>query len=361
MEAKITKTHVQAYTVPTDAPEADGTFAWHETTLILVELEAGGQRSLGYTYANTATAKYIGSLLAEQIAGKDAMQHGALLGALRAAIRNMGETGVSAMAVAAIDNSLWDLRARLLNVPLVQLIGQVRPGIAVYGSGGFTSYSDAQLTAQLGGWARDGFTMVKMKVGSQPERDPHRVEVARKAIGPEVQLFTDANGAYSVKQALELIEIFRSKGVTWMEEPVSSDNLAGLHQIRSVAPPGLNIAAGEYGYTAWYFERMITAGAVDVQQADATRCQGSADFWKWQRYAGRTTCRFPRTAGLASTSMSAAQCREPCTWSSFTTTPASSACSSTASANRARASCIRIFPVPASVSNSSGAKPKNMR
>ncbi len=278
MEAKITKTHVQAYTVPTDAPEADGTFAWNETTLILVELEAGGKRSLGYTYANTATAKFIQSLLKEQVEGKDAMEHGAILAALRGAVRNMGQGSVSAMAIAAIDNSLWDLRARLLNVPLVQLIGQVRDGIAVYGSGGFTTYSDEQLTAQFGGWARDGFSMVKMKVGSHPEQDPHRVEVARRAIGPDVQLFTDANGAYSVKQALQFAEIFRSHGVTWLEEPVSSDNLAGLHQIRNASPAGLNIAAGEYGYTAWYFERMITAGAVDVQQADATRCQGISGF-----------------------------------------------------------------------------------
>jgi L-alanine-DL-glutamate epimerase-like enolase superfamily enzyme len=279
MESKITRTRVQAYTVPTDAPEADGTFHWDKTTMILVELEAGGKTSLGYTYANTATAKFVQSLLKENVDGRDAWHHGAILADLRAAVRNMGETGVSAMAISAIDNSLWDLRARLVDLPLAQFIGQVRPGIAVYGSGGFTSYSDEQLTHQFSNWAREGFWMVKMKVGTHPHQDPHRVEVARKAIGPDVKLFTDANGAYSTKQALALADVFKEKGgVSWLEEPVSSDNLPGLHQVRAHAPAGFDIAAGEYGYTAWYFERMIDAGAIDVLQADATRCQGISGF-----------------------------------------------------------------------------------
>ena len=278
MQSNITRAVVRAYTVPTDAPEADGTFRWKKTTMLLVQLEAADQSSLGYTYANLATGKYIEGLLQEQVEGRNAFDHGAILADLHRAVRNEGETGISAMAISAIDNALWDLRARLLHVPLVQLLGQVREGIPVYGSGGFTSYTDKQLTDQLGGWARDGFTMVKMKVGTDPSRDPHRVEVARTAIGASVELFTDANGAYSVKQALSLVDVFRQHGVSWLEEPVSSDNLSGLHQVRDAAPGGFNIAAGEYGYTAWYFERMLAAGAVDVLQADATRCGGISGF-----------------------------------------------------------------------------------
>jgi L-alanine-DL-glutamate epimerase-like enolase superfamily enzyme len=182
------------------------------------------------------------------------------------------------MAISAIDNALWDLRARLLNVPLVSLLGRVRDGIPVYGSGGFTSYNDCQLQTQLGGWARQGFSMVKMKVGTHPSDDPRRVSVARKAIGDETELFVDANGTYTVTQALEMGQRFSEHNVRWFEEPVSSDNLIGLNQIRSRAPIGMDIAAGEYGYTAWYFRRMIDAQAVTILQADATRCGGISGF-----------------------------------------------------------------------------------
>ena len=188
------------------------------------------------------------------------------------------ETGITMMAIAAIDNALWDLRARLLNVPLVNLLGRVRDGIPVYGSGGFTSYTDDQLRAQLGGWARDGYSMVKMKVGTHPSDDPRRVSIARNAIGDATKLFVDANGAYTVSQALELAYLFTEQNVCWFEEAVSSDNLTGLNQVRSRAPRGMDIAAGEYGYTAWYFRRMIDAQAVTVLQADATRCGGISGF-----------------------------------------------------------------------------------
>jgi L-alanine-DL-glutamate epimerase-like enolase superfamily enzyme len=278
MEAKISKSTVDVYTFPTDAPEADGTFSWRETTLVLVSLWSGSQSAIGFTYADESTAKVIERLLRDEVNGKDVFKHGAILQRLWRAVRNLGGTGICAMAISAIDNALWDLRARLLGVPLVELLGKVRDGVVVYGSGGFTSYSDRQLEAQLGNWGRQGFSMVKMKVGTHPELDPHRVETARKAIGNDVKLFVDANGAYTVKQALLLSTTFRELGVEWFEEPVSSDNLAGLHQIRKRAPSGMNIAAGEYGYTSWYFDRMLSAGAVDVLQADATRCAGISGF-----------------------------------------------------------------------------------
>ena len=120
--------------------------------------------------------------------------------------------------------------------------------------------------------------MVKMKIGSHPGDDPRRVALARKAIGSKVELFVDANGAYSVTQATQLAHVFADQDVRWFEEPVSSDNLIGLRQVRERAPLGMDIAAGEYGYTAWYFNRMLDAEAVTVLQADATRCGGISGF-----------------------------------------------------------------------------------
>lgn len=278
MQTMITKSEVEVFTIPTDAPEADGTFAWTKTILVLVRLWSGSESGMGYTYADEATAKLAEILLKETVEQKDAMQHRGIVLDLLRSVRNLGASGVAMMAISAIDNALWDLRARMLRVPLVNLLGRVRDGIRVYGSGGFTSYSDDQLRTQMGEWAHQGFSMVKMKIGSDPARDPHRVEVVRKAVGDDVDIFVDANGAYSVKQALSLAETFRELGVRWFEEPVSSDNLDGLREIRENAPAGMDIAAGEYGYNAWYFDRMLSAHAVDVLQADATRCGGITGF-----------------------------------------------------------------------------------
>ncbi|HYK85495.1 MAG TPA: enolase C-terminal domain-like protein [Ktedonobacteraceae bacterium] len=276
----IERLDVSAYTVPTDSPESDGTIKWDKTTLVLVEATAGGKRGLGYTYADLATARVIKELLADIVVGRDAMAVPGTWLAMVEAIRNLGRPGICSMAIAAIDIALWDLKARLLELPLVTLLGAVRDGAPVYGSGGFTSYSRQQLQRQLGDWAADGIPRVKMKIGRHPNDDFSRVADAREAIGPDVELFVDANGAYSRKQALAMAEGFAKLGVTWFEEPVSSDDLAGLHLIRDRAPVGMDIAAGEYGYDLWYFRHMLEAEAVDVLQADASRCAGITGFMR---------------------------------------------------------------------------------
>lgn len=275
----ITGSRVRVYTVPTDAPEADGTIRWNSTTMVLVQLEAGGKTGLGYTYADASAGKLVASLLQKVVQGQDVFTHAAIRQAMMREVRNSGETGLTGMAISAIDCALWDLSARLMDQPLCNVLGRVRDGIAVYGSGGFTTYNDQQLIAQLGGWAEQGFARVKMKVGTHPADDARRVEVARKAIGDQAELFVDANGAYTMTQALEKAHIFaHSFGVRWFEEPVSSDNLVGMSEVRSRAPLGMDVAAGEYGYTAWYFQRMIESKAVTVLQADATRCGGISGF-----------------------------------------------------------------------------------
>lgn len=270
---------VLAYTIPTDYPEADGTYAWQATTLVVVEATAGGKRGIGYSYADTATATLIRDLLAGVVTGRDAMGIPGAWEAMAHAIRNLGRPGITSMAISAVDVALWDLKARLLDLPLVTLLGAARESAPVYGSGGFTSYSLEQLQKQLGGWVEQGILRVKMKIGTHPEEDLKRVRAAREAIGPDAQLFVDANGAYSRKQALAQARAFCEEcGVSWFEEPVSSDDLEGLHLIRDRGPDGMDIVAGEYGYDLGYFRRMLEAGAVDVLQADGSRCAGITGF-----------------------------------------------------------------------------------
>lgn len=265
---------VSAYTIPTDFPESDGTLEWDKTTIVIVEISAASHQALGYTYADRATALYIKDKLAPIVLGRDPLDILGIWEEMVRSSRNLGRPGIVSMAIAAVDVALWDLKAKLLGLPLVKLLGAIRDSIPIYGSGGFTSYSNQQLQEQFSCWAEQGISMFKMKVGRNPEIDPARIRTAREAIGPAAKLFVDANGAYHRKQALLLAHQFREQDVSWFEEPVTSDDLEGLRLIRDHAPPGIAIAAGEYGYDSHYFRRMLSAGAVDVLQADATRCAG---------------------------------------------------------------------------------------
>ncbi len=276
--ARIDRIAVSAYTIPTDYPESDGTCEWSSTTLVVAEARAADGLGLGYTYADRATARFIDQHLARVVEGRDAMDVPAAWNAMVYSVRNLGRPGIASMAIAAVDTALWDLKARLLGVSLLTLLGAARDSIPAYGSGGFTSYSIEQLQRQFANWVREGLHAVKMKIGRDAEADRVRVKAAREAIGPETELFVDANGAYTRKEALAQAEAFAAERVTWFEEPVSSDDLDGLRLMRDRAPAGMNIAAGEYGYDAFYFRRMLSAGAVDVLQADATRCGGVSGF-----------------------------------------------------------------------------------
>jgi L-alanine-DL-glutamate epimerase-like enolase superfamily enzyme len=278
----IQRIEVSAYTIPTDSPESDGTLEWDKTTIVIVRAGSGDKTGIGYTYADEAVAALIHSKLAKSVQGRDAMSPAGAWQAMVHDIRNLGRPGICSMAIAAVDSALWDLKARLLNLPLVTLLGQVRESIPIYGSGGFTSYSDKQLQDQFRGWVeKNGARKVKMKIGRDAARDPERVRAARKAIGHDVELYVDANGAYERKQAAEMAwRLHNDFNVKWFEEPVSSDDLEGLHLMRDQGPPGMAIAAGEYGYDQVYFRRMLEAQAVDVLQADATRCAGITGFLK---------------------------------------------------------------------------------
>jgi L-alanine-DL-glutamate epimerase-like enolase superfamily enzyme len=274
----IARVKVCAYKVPTDSPESDGTYEWSATTLVLVEVTAGGATGIGYTYADKSVATLIHEVLAGVVEGRDAMSVPGAWSAMVAAIRNLGRPGIAAMAISAIDSALWDLKARLLELPLVTLLGAHTDQAAVYGSGGYTSYSSRQLRDQFVRWMDRGITRFKMKIGRDPGRDLERVQDARDCIGIDRELFVDANGAYSRKQALLSVQAVADQGVAWFEEPVSSDDLDGLRLVRDRSPAGMDITAGEYGFDLFYFRRMLDAGAVDVLQADATRCGGITGY-----------------------------------------------------------------------------------
>ncbi len=273
---------VSVYTVPTDRqPEADGTLAWSQTTLVVVEPTAGDHTGLGWSYATGACARLVDEVLREVVLGADAFDTPGVWSAMVRRTRNLGRPGIVSMAIAAVDIALWDLKARLLGLPLCRLLGQASAEVPVYGSGGFTSYDDDALRQQLGHWVHElGIPRVKIKIGeswgTNPGRDLARVALARRVIGADAELYVDANGGYGRGQAIRIAQAMTDADVTWFEEPVSSDDLPALAEIRHQITP--DVAAGEYGYDLHYFERMCAAGAVDCLQVDATRCAGITDW-----------------------------------------------------------------------------------
>jgi L-alanine-DL-glutamate epimerase-like enolase superfamily enzyme len=273
---RITDLHTTVYRVPTDRAEADGTIAWDSTTMVVVHLASNaGRTGLGWSYASAAAATVIHDTLYDVVVGCAVDDLREIWRAMVARVRNVGRQGIAATAISAVDIALWDLKAKCQNMPLFRALGAAREQVPIYGSGGFTTYTDQDLEEQLGGWAAQGIPRVKMKIGTDwgthPELDMHRVEVARRAIG-NAELFVDANGAYSAKQAIGLAHEFQNFAVTYFEEPVSSDQLGQLAHIRQRISQ--DVAAGEYGYDPWYFSAMLDAAAVDILQADATRCLG---------------------------------------------------------------------------------------
>lgn len=218
--------------------------------MILVRVHAGGHSGLGYTYGDVSVASFVASKLAPMLQGQDITAPPALWHRMGAHIRNAGRPGAGAMAVSAVDVALWDLKARLLDLPLIRLLPAYHDRVPVYGSGGFTNYSLDRLTEQLAGWVAQDIPRVKLKTSREPDRDPQRLTAVRKALGDGPEIFTDANGALSRKGALYWARRFHDEwDVRWLEEPVSSADLEGLRMLRDRGPERLEIAAGEYAFT----------------------------------------------------------------------------------------------------------------
>ena len=289
-DGAVEKITCEVYDVPTDRPEADGTLSWSSTSMVLVRVTSGGLEGVGWTYAGPGTKDVVDHLLANVVHGRDVFAVTALNESMSRAVRNLGRPGIASEAISAVDIALWDLKAKLLELPVTDLFGRAAAEVPVYGSGGFTTYTDTVTGQQVEQWVGEWrIPRVKIKIGEswgkEIHRDLDRVDLVRKVAGEEVEIFVDANGAYGRKQAVRVGRALSERGVTWFEEPVSSNDLRGLREVRDNCDA--DVAAGEYGYTPDYFAAMVGAGAVDCLQVDATRCGG---YTGWMKAAHLAEC-----------------------------------------------------------------------
>ena len=249
--AVIDHVHATAYRVPTPTPEADGTFEWSSTTLVVVEVAAAGLTGFGYTYAGAPCAALVDGTLAETVRGSNAMATNRIHHALGAAVRNLGRPGMAACAISAIDTALWDLKARLLGVPLVDLFGAARDDIPVYGSGGFTNEGPDELLHEIDGWRRAGIRRFQDQDRSRSRRgreaDQRDRRVARRRRSAlrrrERRLCAEGCAADGRVDGRARHRVVRGAGLVATTAP-------GLRFVREHAPPCTQIAAGEYALHA---------------------------------------------------------------------------------------------------------------
>jgi L-alanine-DL-glutamate epimerase-like enolase superfamily enzyme len=191
----------------------------------------------------------------------------------------VGRTGITQMALAAVDIALWDLRAKHFGVPLWRLVGGHKQGtVPSYNTdGGWLNFSQEQLVEEMSALVHQGWTGVKMKIGKpDPREDIRRVAAVRTALGPDVDLMIDVNQVWSTTTALTWAHHFEEFGVKWLEEPLDPDDVEGHLRLRDAT--SIPIALGEHVYSRTAFRDYIERGAISYVQADVTRLGGITEW-----------------------------------------------------------------------------------
>jgi L-alanine-DL-glutamate epimerase-like enolase superfamily enzyme len=271
--ARVEAVHALAHTVPTEVPESDGTFEWDRTTLMLALATSEETTGIGYIYGDAEVAHLVDNVLTPVVVGCGATAPAAAWE--KAARRTQRRAGRA--------DGTSHFRGRHRPVGPRGTTSRRAPGVPVrrvpHRLPGLRKrrvhlLPPARFRAQLAGWVDAGFTAVKIKAGRDQGEDDVRVGAARATLGPEATLMVDANGAYTPAEAVQRAHVFADHGVSWLEEPVTSDDVDGLRFVRDHAPAGMLVAAGEYAFHPWTARQLLQARAVDVLQLDPTRCLG---------------------------------------------------------------------------------------
>jgi L-alanine-DL-glutamate epimerase-like enolase superfamily enzyme len=220
--------------------------------------------------------------LKELLVGQDPLCHEKLWDDMFWRVRGFGRKGLAFCAISAVDIALWDLKGKAFGVPLYRLLGPYTDSVPIYGSGGWTHFTEAELVAEQLGYVERGIPRVKMKVakdfGQAEAEDLRRLAAVRRAVGDGVEVYVDANNGYYAKQAIRLARRFEEYNVGWFEEPVLADDVAGLAAVaRAIDLP---VATGEHEYTKYGFRELIAQGGADIVQPDVGRVGGVTEWLK---------------------------------------------------------------------------------
>jgi L-alanine-DL-glutamate epimerase-like enolase superfamily enzyme len=274
---KVERVETAAYRVPLKQRWGDQTHRVSHIEVILADVTAsGGLTGTGFSYTVGVGGKAVQSLLdwdlvpkliGEEVAPRTQWHR------LWTELHDAGGGGVSTLALATVDIAFWDLLAKEQGRPLVQVLGQVRPAIAAYGSGVNLNLTLAQLEEQVGRWLEADYAGVKIKVG-KPElaEDLERLAAVRRLVGPNRLLMVDANQGWDVTAAARAIKAYAPFDVYWVEEPLLSDDVEGHARLRRLVDTPL--AIGENVYTVFQFRDYLARGACDFVQADVVRVGG---------------------------------------------------------------------------------------
>lgn len=268
---------IQDATIPTIDPTAKG------RSQLFVHIHTDeGVIGLGMAPGLRAIREVIHENLSPILVGQDPFMIEKLWQDMFWRVRGFGRKGLAFQAIAAIDIALWDLKGKVLNQPIYRLLGPAHESVPIYGSGGWTNYSEAELVAEQTAYVERGIPRVKMKVaknfGQSEREDIERLAAVRDAVGDDVEIYVDANNGYKAKQAIKMSQIFEQFDVAWFEEPVLADDIPGLAQVSQATT--IPVATGEHEYTKYGFRDLLVAGAVDIVQPDVHRVTGITEWMK---------------------------------------------------------------------------------
>lgn len=286
MQHKIAKLDVHLVSTRISAGYTDATRKVEMVGYVVVRVTTDqGLEGIGLTYhevGGEATRELILRNMAPKLIGRDPLETEAIWQEFFHYLRGVGRKGLMYGALSAVDIALWDLKGKIVDLPLYRLLGGNRTKIPVYASGGWTSFSDDQLVDEMKGMVAQGYKAVKFKVGveggTNPRRDVERVRKVREALGPTIDILVDANNCFDAATGVQLANRIREYDIFLFEEPVFADDIPGLAKFKRGTD--IPLGTGEHEYTKFGVRDLLLHDAVDIVQVDGARVGGYTEMLK---------------------------------------------------------------------------------
>ncbi len=286
MRDTIDNVQVHLVSMPVPGQLADATRKVDKLGYLIVRITTkSGIEGIGVTYnevGGEGTCAVVQKAIAPRLIGRDPLETEAIWTEMFHYLRGVGRKGMTFCALSAVDAALWDIKGKAFDVPIYRLLGGNRTEIPVYASGGWASYSDEELVAEMTDMVSQGYTAIKFKLGVEggrnPNRDVTRVRKVREAVGPDIDLLLDANNCWDAATAVQVANRVKEYNIYLFEEPVFADDLPGLARFKQGTD--IPLATGEHEYTKFGLRDLLLNDAVDIVQLDGARAGGYTEMVK---------------------------------------------------------------------------------